>query len=294
MNPLDQDRILALVEKLGGWPVVEQILQDKKTVTVQNPAQRLFDKHGRRIPEGLQTDFCDPDWGFQLVQPDLETGTDFSGRILQLFGFLGFDTGITARDFMKEAERLLVIIKQDFQIADIVKGVWLPIIMPKLVSNDIGAELEQYLLELKRNYKDFDGNRRFRNFYKNELKGEISIANGSRHDLLIERMKEGPVIGIYFPSSLQGYSAEASREQMLTLPEGFVLSGLDTVVAMAMYPDVLASSGHTPNLNLAALRKKDSVYSISLKTYNRRLIFGRAARLDNARKFCSNGLLFIG
>ena len=52
-------------------------------------------------------------------------------------------------------------------------------------------------------------------------------------------MNHASTVGIYFPNPLQGFSVDAGWEQMATLPEGFILSGIDIIIAMIMYPDIL-------------------------------------------------------
>jgi hypothetical protein len=53
---------------------------------------------------------------------------------------------------------------------------------------------------------------------------------------------------------------------MATLPEGFILSGLDTAIAMVMYSDILARDQYTPDLMLAALSWQSARYSPQFQT----------------------------
>ena len=131
------------------------------------------------------------------------------------------------------------------------------------------------------------------NYRKGDLGGKVSVVDGSRHDQLISRMKEGLVIGLHFPNPLQGFSINASREQMSTLPEGFILSGMDTPIAMVMYPDILARDWDTPGLNLA-LQWQSAGYSLYFWACGGSLGFGRTAGLAGASGSYSGGLLFLG
>lgn len=265
-----------------------------------------FDKHGRRIPEGLQAHVCDADRNFRLNQPKLEARVDYVYRILQLHRGLSVDTGITAEQFKAETERLLALIRDNSQIANIAKGVYLPVVLPKLTTDNLGETLEQYLEAVGKSYVKTFGDRNFCNPHKDTLAGgEFNIVDGSRHEQLVERMKQGPVVGIHFPNPLQGFSINASREQMSTLPpvrrspqgeggEGFILSGMDTPIAMVMYPDILARDCNIPGLNMAALLWLYADCSLDFFTINSGLAFDCTDVPADASGSFSGGLLFLG
>jgi hypothetical protein len=287
-------QVEAAINKMGGQDVWDAWLRGEKTVTVEDAIRLFFDKHGRRISEDLQANVCDANRDFRLDWPKLEKEVDFANRILRLHGCLSIDTEVTAEQLMAETERLLAIIKENSQMANIANGVCLPVVLPKLVTDDLGAELELYLAGVNNSYgKTFD-NRTFYNHRKGAMANEVSIIDGSRHDQLVARMKEGPVMGLHFPNPLQGFSIHASREQMSTLPEGFILSGMDTPIAMAMYPDILARDWNTPGLDLAALFWRSADYSLYFRAGDGRLDGDSAGNLAYARDYCSGGLLFLG
>jgi hypothetical protein len=287
-------QVEAAINKMGGQDVWDAWLRGEKTVTVEDAIRLFFDKHGRRISEDLQANVCDANRDFRLDWPKLEKEVDFANRILRLHGCLSIDTEVTAEQLMAETERLLAIIKENSQMANIANGVCLPVVLPKLVTDDLGAELELYLAGVNNSYgKTFD-NRTFYNHRKGAMANEVSIIDGSRHDQLVARMKEGPVMGLHFPNPLQGFSIHASREQMSTLPEGFILSGMDTPIAMAMYPDILARDWNTPGLDLAALFWRSAGCSLRFGAGAGRLDFDRTGRLANAYDDYSGGLLFLG
>ena len=257
--------------------------------------EKLFDKHGRRIPEGLKADVRNANRNFWLNQPKLETTPDYANRIMQFHRCLGRDTGITAKQIKTETERLLALIRGNPQIANIANGVWLPVILPQLMVNDLGIALEQYIEAVRRSYTKILGNRRFFNFRKGTLANQVStVDDGSQHNQLIERMKQGPVMGIHFPNPLQGFSINASREQIPTLPKGVILSGMDTPVAMAMYPDILARDWNTPGLDLAVLQWRSADVSLYFKAYNDKLGFSDTFDLTSAGNLFSGSLLFLG
>jgi hypothetical protein len=220
------------------------------------------------------------------------TVDDFAIRILRLHECLNFDTKVTAKQFKMKTKRLLAIIRKNPEVANIANGVYLPIILPKLVTDDLGAELVFYLKGVNNSYtKTFD-KRVFNNKYKGNLTNQVKVVDGSRHDQLIARMKKSSVIGLHFPNPLQNYSVCASREQMATLPKGFILSGMDTPIAMVMYPDVLARNWNTPGLDMTALQWSTNYDSPSFKANNYNLYFGSTD--TGIRAGCSSGLLFLG
>jgi len=256
--------------------------------------KKLFDKHGRRIPEGLQANVCDANRNFRLDQPKLDEEVDFANRILRLHGCLSIDTEVTAEQLKVETERLLAIIRGNPQIANIANSVYLPVVLPKFVTNDLGAELELYLAGVNNSYAKTFGSRTFYNHHKGTLANQVSVVDGSRHDQPISRMKEGPVIGLHFSNPLQGLSIYAQREQMSTLPEEFILSGLDTIIAMIMYPDILAHDWNTLGLNLPALQWQSADGSFGFEAFDDWLDFGSTDYLAYASDRFSGGLLFLG
>lgn len=284
----------ALVKNLGGEEIARKIQKGEVKVSLEDVLKMLFDKHGRRIPEGLSANVRDANRDFRLDQPQLEQEVDFANHITRLHGCLGVDTAITTEQLKQETERLLALIRDNSQITNIANGVWLPVVLPQLTTDDLGETLEQYLEAAGKSYVKTFSDRKFYNYRKGTLAGGVNIIDGSRHDQLIERMKQGPVIGIHFPNPLQGFSIKASREQMATLPEGFILSGLDTPIAMAMYPDILARDWSTSGLDLAALSWRSADSSLYFGANADKLDFDVTDYLAYADGYYSGGLLFLG
>lgn len=251
--------------------------------------QEFFDKDGRRIPENLKSAVFDANRDFYLVQPQMTSEEDYAIRLARLTN----TDNITVRQFRNESERLLDVIQSDPKILNIVNGVHLPVVIPRMSVNNLGTTLERYLDSAGESYKETFKNREFRNYRKGTLTNAVSLVPESRHDRLIEIIESKTVVGIYFPNPLQGFSVRADREQMATLPESFILSGLDVVIGMIMHPDVLARDWHTPGLDLAAF----SWQSVSLDFGAREdgmLCFDRTASLGCADDYYSGGLLFLG
>lgn len=150
-----------------------------------------------------------------------------------------------------------------------------------------------HLLAVNHSYKQEFPDRKFNNLRQGTLAGQVNMVDVSRHKQLIERAKKKPVVGLYFPNPLQGFSVDASREQMNDLPEGFYLSGLDTVIAMIMYPDILARDVKIPGLYLTALQYKSPEYYLYFKANDDKLSFGATDYLSVAGGSYSGGLSFL-
>lgn len=285
----------ALIKNLGEENA-RRIQRGEVSIRLKEAIKALFDKTGRRIPQGLKANVCDPNRNFNLVQPTM-TLEDYAVRLKRLQDYLGVDTGITAEEFKLEIERQLKLIQSDPQVANLAKGVCLPLILPKLGKlemDNLGATLEEYLKAVGKSYAGVFPDRKFNNYREGELSGKVSVADSTRYNQLIKLMKQRPVIARYFPNSLQGYSVLAAREQMETLPQEFALSGLDTLIAMVMYPDILARDWYTPGLNLAALSWRSSGCSLYLRANVEFADFGAWGRLADASGDYSAGLVFFG
>ena len=289
----------ALVKKLGeknarriiaGELTLKQS-DDGATAELVKVVQKLFDRHGRRIPQDFTAAVCDPNRNFRLIQPKL----DYEERHRRYFGLFG-DPGMIADEFYRRSEVLIYKLKADESLASLLKGVHLPIILPQLPGSfDYGELLETRLMQAVKIAfaKEFPG-RTFGNHCRGELAGEVKIVHPS-HERLVAELKANPRVGLYFPNSLQGFSVLASREQMDTLPENFYLAGgIDTAAAMAMYPDVLARDiDNTPRLDMASISWRSSESSLRFGPGDDDSPFGGGCSSAEARGDYSSGLLFL-
>jgi hypothetical protein len=162
-------------------------------------------------------------------------------------------------EFEETTKTLLSIIRSDDRIAPILNGAYYPVCLPQCDAADYGTVLDElFLPALKRSYEATFGERRFQNEFGGMLCGELAPVPNCRQEILIETMASGPVVGILFPAALQGFSVNAARQQLTTLPESFVLSGvLDTCVAYIEYPDFLARDDNVPTLVCAGTKWQD-------------------------------------
>lgn len=252
----------------------------------------LFDLNGQRIPpEGLRAKICSPDDSFYLTQP----GIDYAAVLDRLHKYL-CQTGITAEQFQTEAERIKTENLTNEQISNLFKGVHLPVVIPQNIRGvkDIGTILNRWMIAVCQSYETEFPSRKFWYPQEKKLINKVQIVSESRQQELLKRMSNQPVIGWYFPCSLRSYSVLAQREQMNSLPENLILSGLDAVIAEIMYPAVLARDSNTFPNDLSAFSWGANGYSLFFRAnYGslRLLFYGHLGYPHNAS---SGGLLLIG
>jgi hypothetical protein len=288
----------ALLNRLGGIEVAQRIAKGELQVqfvngvaVVKSALVTLFDKRCRRIPPSeLQSSIVDIVRGFLLIQPKLNYGrliTLATERLQQ-------GTIMSGAEFEARATAILKLVKADRQLANLLKGVHLPIVLPQMRVDNYGKALDEvFLTAVERAYTAAFPDRSFNNYLKGDLDGKVTIAANTRHEQLIAKMSAGAVVGIYFPTALQGFSIPADREQMASLPDNIILSGgLDIAMVMAMYPEVLARDFNTLGLDMAALQWGSADFSLCFKACDGNLGFVR--RFLGAHGDFSGGLLLLG
>lgn len=285
INALGEENALGLK---SGDLTVERV---GATLQIKEAIRPLFDKNGRRIPpRGLVANVCDPNREFRLDQPTL----DYGARLARFEG-MGLTPLILGADFEARAKELLQSLAQNEQTKNLLKRVHLPVVIPRTQVADLGQTTEELVTVAGKSYCREFPDRSFTNYRVGELAKRVAIVEGSRYGWLLGRMAEEPVVGIYVPNPLQGYSVHAQREQMSTLPEGFILSGpLDTAMGWVMYPDVLGRDYKTPGYDCSAVQWQSSEYSLCFRADVGGACFAGGARLADAGGYCSGGLLFLG
>jgi len=266
--------------------------QESAESRVKQP-KKLFDKNGRMIPvKGMFSDVCIPDRRRRLAQPKLDEA-DFAERILRLYGCLGIKPQITSKEMKNEVKRLLAIILMDSQIANIANGVCLPIVLPNFrdPGNSLDEELDFYYQGVGASYKHAFGDREFLNLCKGY---RASVIDEKQGRFLLPKIREGrgPIVALYFPQALWGFSIRACRRHAEELPNGLILPGVGTIIAMIMYPDILAD-GQGPVITLSAI---EWLFMYKFFFYfaatSKKLVFGATLAVDEAFPGHSNGLLF--
>jgi len=257
-------QVEAAINNLGGLDNWNAWLRGELTLEISEVVPKMFDKNGRRIPpRGLEYAVCDPDTNFRLNQPEI----DYAGVINRLQrsfpSVMGNGRFLSAEDFKQKAEALLEQLRQDEVLANLLKGIWLPVCFPRLRIKNYGQSLEEiFLPAVENSYKNQFPDRVFENYRRGELAAAVTMVEGSRHEMLLSRMEEGPIVGImFFP--LQGFSVLAQREQMTSLPSSLLLSGaVDMATARVAYPEVMARDWNTPGYDCSAVNFRSSAASL--------------------------------
>jgi len=189
-------QVAAILHKVsGGDPEkLDALLRDEFEVQLVERILKLVDKNGRVIPKNLKNAVCDPNKDFYLVQPQLGDKNDYVNRFSRFLEAFNFNTC----SFMKPAEfefrsrELIAEIRQDKNLVNLLNGVYLPIVLPKLENfTDYGETLEKvFLPAIKSSYeKEFPG----RKFYIMALAGLFSLFRGGWcWDLLLRQGPSGP------------------------------------------------------------------------------------------------------
>jgi len=260
----------AIFNMIGGKPVIDRMLTGELTARLIEPAaatsaaptkpeiviepsvRSRFDRHGIRIPpKGFKAEVVAADRSFTLRRVRFNLKARLS-RIVR--GFPGM-TFPTLEAFLAQVQAITGQIQGDGQLAKLLRGVCIPLCLPRLQVSDYGTVLDTtFLTAVGQAYTAQFPNRAFYNNVHGALAGKVGIVPESRHQTLLERMAAGPVVGLYFPACLQGFSIPADREQMVDLPPWLTLSGgLDIATALVAYPDILARDYQVPCLDMAAL-----------------------------------------
>jgi hypothetical protein len=241
---------------------------------------KYFDDNGRRIPgEGARVFGSDPSFYYKLNQPEIEYELILN-RIKQ-FSFQ--EVNATPSAFKAEAEALLEKIKDSEAYSGLLKGIKVPFVIGKKArSLDLGEELEIDLLpSLQKSFNAQFPESHFKAVLQSnsELRGNITLAAGSRYQELISATESGSVVGWYFPQALQEFDVRSQRDQMASLPEiqgaKICLSGgIDICAAVSGVPDLLISDEfYTPILCMSAYTHGDPRLVLLLKAYGPHMEF---------------------
>lgn len=301
-------QVEAGINALGGEQVMQGLISGAlrarrvgEELLIEPACRPLFDRHGRRIPpDGLKGSVRDTSLGFHFEQPH----SNYQGlaRLMDL-GLLTepCSTGV----FMAHEDLLLRQLQGNKQVAGILNGVHMPVLIPRTQISDYGQSAERFIEAAAVSYRREFPDRSFAIDPQNQLAGKVSIVAGSHHEQLVKEIARGCLPGIYFPNPLMGFSILAQHEQMSSLPAGFLLSGvIDTAVAWVMYPDIFGQpkvTGHgqiASNYDCSANQWQAPWSNCSLHF----LALSKKARVGYrnyesgsvAREDFSGGLLFAG
>lgn len=244
---------------------------DSGEFVLEQPVKPWLDHTGRRIPApGMKA--ADENRSFNVVQSKL----DYAERVARFESGFQCKQGITAAEFEDRIGLVMLRLAKDERLASLIlQRVYLPILIPQTeTSLDYGTLLETiFLPAVEREYKWQFSGRIFKNYRAGELTGRVKVVEKS-HQILLDAIYRGPMVALYFPNALQGFSIPADREQMKDLPKDLLLCGvIDTATALVGYPDVLARDYQTPGLDCAAVQWQSGRHSLYFRAYDDQLKF---------------------
>jgi hypothetical protein len=289
-------QVEAAINKMGGLDNWNAWLAGDLNMEIKAATPKLFDRSGRRIPpRNLKSAVCDSNTNFNLTQPEINY-TEIINRLnLHFLGPMGTERFLSASEFKRRSEALLAQLRQDEFLANLLRGVWLPVCLPHLSFGNYGQCLEEiFLPAIESVYEKHFPDRVFDNQMMGQLAASVSYVEESRHGELLKRMEQGPVAGImFFP--LQGFSILAQREQISSLPASLLLCGaIDMATAIVAHPGVLARDFNTPGYDCAAVSWQSAGRSLYFKANNDDLGLNNDGYLGFTADNYSGALLFLG
>lgn len=281
-------KFVRLVAAVGGIDAAEDLVRKYAGKSVEN----LFDEHACLVPTvPLRGNICNQSHDFRMLQPLI----DYKERLNRLRKFFPRKTVFFSHEEFSQRSKVLIDeLRSESSLSNILNGVYLPICLPKIKVNDYGGCLEKLLTWAGRSYHDFFKEREFNNFIHGDMVGNVDIIKGSRHEKLIEKMENGPVVGIlFFP--FQGFSLNAARSYLSLLPESFLLSGgIDITIGLMAYPDVLARDYKTPAYLFGANVWQSHESGLFFGETGEFFRFASTRSLIEPFEGCSAGLLYVG
>lgn len=257
-----------------------------------NDITLTFDEHGRCIPANLSAPaHAQSRHYFGITPPHIDYAT-IHARATEHLG----DCGITADAFAKRCENLLQTLRADPLSLNITQGVVVPFLLPQAEHADYGEALsERYIPAVAHAFAQAFPQYSFTDHNKNVMAGRLGIAPGSRHERLLQAMRQGPVVGCYFPC-LSEYSLPAALERVQALPEQFLLAGgYDTSAALVGIPGLLQrTDGYPPLLWLAAVQEEKPLVGYYYEAYGYNLTFNRRPHFGQAAEYWNSGLTVLG
>ena len=274
---------------------IVRLLAGDVTVEFTEVIKALIDRHGRRRTDGLglKSAVCDANWDFKLKHPTFDFGALAESNQRHFQGGLEFpsaseleDKGMAAIEWLKGQE----------QLSNLLKGPHFILGLPKMKVKDYGQVLEDvFLAAVASSYQTRFPERQFINHRQGTLKGQVEVVNESRNKLHT-LMRKQKVVVVWFPAALQGFSINADREQMTTLPypDKLWLGGaFEACTGIVGYPGTIARDFHAPGLDLAANSWGSAGYSLYFRARGDGLGFGGTGRLAGASGYYSGSLVLL-
>jgi MoaA/NifB/PqqE/SkfB family radical SAM enzyme len=256
------------------------------------PATGLFDSQGRCIPRVEAAAHQVSRQYFKFQQPAIDLAAIHS----RVSGLLGSDGLPTVEEFERRIAAIRSQLESDSTTANLLHGVGVPILLPRAAHPDIGAALdEHYIPAVESAFTAAYPGYAFANHHKAGLAGKLTVAPTTRHQTLLDQMRDGAIVGLYFPC-LTEYSQQAAREQMAALPNHLLLAGgFDTCAALIAAPDLLLNrDAYPPLLWLAGLDSEKAEAGYHFEAYGYNMTFNRRLHFGEAAEYWASGIVVLG
>ena len=260
---------------------------------IMHNSAKLFDEYGRCIPDHVVSPVNKESRRYFIFDKSEVNYTDIYNRIKS---YLDPSTNLSLDEFETRAKDILKNLNNDSITKNITKGVGVPFFLPNKNITDIGTVLvEEYLNALQKSFKDQNPKYEFVNHCKEILNNKLIIAHNSRHEKLLNLMKEHSVVGYFYPCLME-YSLPAAIERIESLPNNFILAGgIDTCAAFIGSPNLLLrTSGYPPLIWMSSLKGEKDDVGYHLEAYGYNLTFNRRAHLNNVAEYWAHALVIIG
>ncbi|MEK7496662.1 MAG: hypothetical protein AAB657_02025 [Patescibacteria group bacterium] len=287
-----------VTKKLHGVKNVVKLIRGQLFVELKEVFIR-FDKHGRLVPPlGLESKQCDPDWAFHVKQPII----NWAERLDRLKKYLNgkLPVNIFTDEYEDRGSKILERIKKDEYLSKMLNGPYVIGVIPQLskqVVDNYGEVLEDIFLPAVQKAHDdiFAPKRAFKNYRAGELSNQVTVAENTRHDLLLQKAVEGNVVFVQCIQPLQGYSIRAQREVISLFPDWIALGGaIDMSCSLIQFIFELARDTKTPMYDCSALQWQSSDYSLYWNVNGDEFWFGSQSILEYASGDYSGSLVCFG
>lgn len=212
-------------------------------------AEALFDSYGRYRSRLIDSRCL----GRKVVIPDYlrrSFNLDYAERYARFRQSLYSSLVLPERSvFVRQSEDIFHWLKTQPALAPLMRGIGLPVAVPRLATTDYGCFFESLFLgAAKEAYR-----RQYPQHCFDQQLGPLGFDlrphPAGRHERLVAAMVERPLVGIFFPWAFHGVSPTACRELMAQLPTNMLLAGgIDTALALVGYSDVLVPDALSPDL----------------------------------------------
>ena len=210
--------------------------------------------------------------------------------------FLCKDLEFNSSEFEQKITSIKNNIKKDKKIENILNGISVPFIIPKLDDEDIGLNIEKtFFPALKNSFKNEFNEFNLINHLKDGIKNQINFWKESRYDLIINKLKKQNLTGILFPA-LNEFSFPAALETVSKLPDNMILAGGYEIMASIIgMPGLLRKDvGYPPLLWFSSLKNiDDNNICYQIEPYGYNLTLNRRAHLNDAAEYWWHSIVVI-